>query len=410
MSSRPVGGSPGPDPESQAAGQTPTPSPNPEGARGASPAPLAELAWTSEPGATRGPRGRGSASNPAGRFERLAYLADPEALEADRLEREALGEAAPSPRTLYLNDPSKSALAKNSSPDLGFDASLNPYRGCEHGCSYCYARPTHEYLGFSAGLDFETRILVKQDMPALLRKELCGRRWKPQVIAMSGVTDPYQPVERRLEITRRCLGVLLEFRNPVAIITKNALVARDADRLAELASFDAAVVNVSITTLDPVLQRALEPRASHPEQRLLAIEKLRAAGVPVGVMVAPVIPGLTDHEIPRILEAAAAAGASFASHILLRLPYGVKQLFAEWLEQHHPERKDRVLARVREVRGGRLNDPNFGSRMRGEGLYAKQLHDLFALAERRAGLDGERPVLSTEHFRRPGDNQMELGL
>ena len=228
--------------------EAPEPQPGPGTARGASPAPLAELAWTSEPGTARGPRGRGSASNPVGRFERLSYLADPAALEADRLEREENGEAAPSPRTLYLNDPSKSAIAKNSSPDLGFDASLNPYRGCEHGCSYCYARPTHEYLGFSAGLDFETRILVKQDMPALLRKELCGRRWTPQVIAMSGVTDPYQPVERRLEITRRCLGVLLEFRNPVVIVTKNALVARDADRLATLLKHDA------IYTMPPLAQ------------------------------------------------------------------------------------------------------------------------------------------------------------
>ena len=272
----------------------------------------------------------------------------------------------------------------------------------------CYARPTHEYLGFSAGLDFETRILVKRDAPALLRRALASPGWKPQVIAFSGVTDPYQPAERRLRITRGCLEVLAEFRNPVAVVTKSRLVTRDADLLGELARHGAAAVNVSLTTLDPALHRAMEPRAAAPEQRLAAIAALAAAGIPTGVMVAPVIPGLNDHEIPRILEAAAAAGARFAGHIVLRLPHGLKDLFAAWLERHHPERRAKVLHRIQEVRGGRLNDPRFGSRMRGSGLYAEQLHALFATASRRAGLDGPRPTLSSAAFRRPGGEQMAL--
>ncbi|MEE2663628.1 MAG: PA0069 family radical SAM protein, partial [Myxococcota bacterium] len=272
------------------------------------------------------PRGRGITSNPAGRFERLQYVADRETLESDRLDAETDpdGSASQIP-TLYLRDPSRSAISTNDSPDIGFAASLNPYRGCLHACAYCYARPTHEYLGFSAGLDFETRILVKEQLPQLLRKELCAKRWQPQVIAMSGVTDAYQPIEHELGLSRRCLQVLAEFRNPVSVITKNALVARDADLLAELAAVDAASANLSITTLDPKLARALEPRASQPHQRLLAIEKLAHAGIPVGVMIAPVIPGLNDHEIPAILAAAREAGATSAGLIMLRLPYGLKE-------------------------------------------------------------------------------------
>jgi DNA repair photolyase len=266
----------------------------------------------------------------------------------------------------------------------------------------CYARPTHEYLGFSAGLDFETRILVKEEAPELLREALSSPRWQPRVVALSGVTDAYQPIEAKLRLTRRCLAVFAAFRNPVAIITKSALVARDADLLAELAAHGAASVLVSITTLDDALRRALEPRASSPRRRLAAIETLAKAGVPVGVMCAPVIPGLNDAEIPAILSAAARAGAQRASHVLLRLPHGVAELFDAWLARHRPERRDRVMARIREVRGGRLNDPRFHSRMRGEGVYADQIHALFALACRRAGLAGERAPLSTAAFRRPG--------
>jgi DNA repair photolyase len=354
------------------------------------------------------PRGRlvarGAAENPANRFERLRTVADP---ELEPPPEDDLGEPPPVP-TLYLRDPTRTLLAHNDSPDLGFDTSLNPYRGCSNGCAYCYARPTHEYLGFSAGLDFETRILVKEDAPELLRRVLAQPRWQPRVVALSGVTDAYQPIERKLRLTRRCLEVFAEFRNPVAIITKSALVARDADLLGELARHGAAAVHISVTSLDRELQRRLEPRASAPGHRLAAIETLAAAGVPVGVMVAPVIPGLNDHEIPGILAAAARAGARNAGHILLRLPHGLAELFESWLERHVPERKQRVLARIREVRGGALNDPRFHSRMRGSGLYAEQIHALFELGCRRAGLLRERATLSTAAFRRPGDAQLAL--
>ena len=245
-------------------------------------------------------RGRGAADNPPNRFEALAHAPDPEAIDPD----------GPGPDTEFLKDPSRSLITYNDSPDVGFTASINPYRGCEHGCIYCYARPTHEYLGFSAGLDFETKILVKEDAPELLRRELSSPRWTPQVLAISGVTDPYQPVERRLELTRRCLEVLAEFRNPVAIITKNHLVTRDVDLLGELARHEAVAVYLSVTTLDPRLARTMEPRTSQPARRLAAIEALSRAGVPSGVLVAPVIPGLTDHEMPKIVAAAARAGAA----------------------------------------------------------------------------------------------------
>src|SRR6185369_9515625 len=243
--------------------------------------------------------GRGAASNPGNRFESAHY---------EVLDRDDADET--SPNTVLLRDSTRSIIAYNDSPDVGFDASINPYRGCEHGCIYCFARPSHEYLGMSAGLDFETRILVKEDAPELLREELNSPKWKPQVIAISGVTDPYQPVERKLEITRRCLGVLAEFRNPVAIITKNHLVTRDVDHFAELARYNAVRVNLSITTLDPGLARIMEPRASTPELRLAAIEQLAKAGVKVGVMAAPMIPALNEPEMPKILKAARDAGAT----------------------------------------------------------------------------------------------------
>lgn len=344
-----------------------------------------------------GPRARGAATNPPNRFERLHIEGDP-----------TVGHDGAPLETRYLRDPVRTAISFNTSPDIGFDASLNPYRGCLHGCSYCYARPTHEYLGLSAGLDFESQILVKDALPELLRNELGAKRWTPQAIAMSGVTDAYQPIERHLQLTRQCLEVLLAFRNPVSIITKSALVARDRDLLAALASFDAAAVNLSITTLDASLTRTLEPRASHPNQRLRAISRLARAKVPVGVMIAPVIPGLNDHEIPAVLSAARQAGARSAGMILLRLPQGMDSLFEEWLWRHVPNRAKRVLSRVRETRGGRLNDPRFGSRMRGEGTYAAQLRDLFELQRRRLGLSAMLPTLSTEHFRRPGNGQLAL--
>ena len=310
---------------------------------------------------------------------------------------------APGPTTKYYRDFTRTIIAHNESPDVGFESSINPYRGCEHGCIYCYARPTHEYLGFSAGLDFESRIMVKEEAPELLAKELSAPCWKPQVLVMSGVTDPYQPIERRLQLTRRCLEVLARFRNPVAIVTKNQIVTRDTDLLGELAAHQAAAVNISVTSLDPKLQRVLEPRTSTPRARLEAIAQLRAAGIPVGVMVAPVIPGLTDHEVPAILQAAAEAGAQFAGYIVVRLPYAVAPLFERWLEEHFPDRKEKVLGRIRHLRGGkRLNDPRFKSRMRGEGIFAEQISALFEVGCRRAGL-GQRPGLSTTSFQRPGE-------
>jgi len=328
------------------------------------------------------PRGRGASGNPPNRFAPL-HLEDP------------------APRTQFLRDASKTFINYNDSPDIGFDASINPYRGCEHGCIYCYARPFHEYLGFSAGLDFETRIVVKEDAPELLRAELAARRWKPQVIAMSGVTDCYQPVERRLRLTRRCLEVLADFRNPVAIVTKNHLVTRDIDVLQRLAEHKAAVVFISVTTLDAALTPRLEPRTPLPARRLAAIEALRRAGIQVGVLVAPVIPAVTDHEIPNIISAATNAGAQFAGYVTLRLPHGVGLLFEDWLERHFPDRKTKVLEQVRAMRGGQLNDPRFGSRMRGEGTFAEQIKSLFAVACRRAGISGATPELSSAAFRVP---------
>ena len=343
---------------------------------------------------------RGAGSNPPNRFEQIALERD-----ADRdPEQDTL------PRTHFFRDRSSSILSFNDSPDIGYEASLNPYRGCEHGCIYCYARPTHEYLGFSSGLDFETKIMVKEDAPKLLRQELSSPGWAPKVIALSGVTDPYQPVERRLRLTRACLGVLAEFRNPVTVVTKNNLVTRDLDLLAELAGCQAAAVFISVTTLDTELRRILEPRTSPPAARLAAITALAKAGIPTGVLVAPVIPGLTDHEIPAVLAAAASAGASFAAHTILRLPYAVAPLFEEWLTRHLPEKKDKVLHRIRALRRGKLNNSEFGLRMRGEGIFAEQIARLFDVACRKAGWTGRDPELSTAYFRRPGGAQLELSL
>jgi DNA repair photolyase len=343
-------------------------------------------------------RGRGAPVNPPNRFEPLWYSRDPEWSDPED----------PALDTQFFKDTSRSIISYNDSPDVGFDASINPYRGCEHGCVYCYARPTHEYLGFSAGLDFESRILVKADAPELLHRELSSPRWKPQALAISGVTDPYQPIERHLQLTRRCLRVLADFRNPVVIITKNHLVTRDADVLGDLARYDAACVFLSVTTLDGSLCRVMEPRASHPTRRLTAIETLSQAGVPTGVLVAPVVPGLTEHELPSIIAAAVRAGARSAGYVTLRLPHGVGPLFEQWLAQHVPDRKDKVLHRILAIRGGKLNDPRFSSRMRGEGIFADQIRSLFALACRKAGLDGRGPRLSTAAFRVPSEAQLSL--
>jgi len=345
---------------------------------------------------------RGTSLNPPNRFERIEIVPDPEADLGPEFSEPI------DPRTQFFFDSSESLLTANDSPDIGFGVGLNAYRGCEHGCAYCYARPYHEYLGWSAGLDFETKILVKRRAPALLRNELESKKWIPQPVAMSGATDCYQPAERHFGLTRRCLELFLEFRNPVGIVTKNFLVTRDRDLLAELAKWRCVVVNVTLTTLDSTLAGQLEPRAARPEHRLRAIRSLADAGVPVSVLVAPVVPGLTDHEIPAILAAAAAAGAIRAGYVVLRLPWSVKTLFSDWLERHVPSKKDRVLSRVRDLRGGALNVSEWGKRMKGEGIFAEQIHDLFHAAARRAGLNRAPLSLSTEHFRRPGGTQLNL--
>jgi DNA repair photolyase len=333
-------------------------------------------------------RGRGAGLNPPNRFIPLY--------------RESLDgwteEGDPAPRTRFFGDSTRTILNTNDSPDISFYYSLNPYRGCEHGCSYCFARPGHEYLELSAGLDFETKIFVKENAPELLRKELSSPKWVPQAVSMSGVTDCYQPVERRLQLTRRCLQVFAEFRNPVGIVTKSALVTRDIDILAELAKYQAAAVFLSVTTLDAELANKMEPRAAAPAARLRAIRELTAAGIPVGILMAPIIPGLNDHEAPAVLEAAAEAGALTAGYVTLRLPYSVKDVFTSWLEQHYPERKEKVLGRLREVRGGQLNDARWGVRMRGEGEWADLFATMFKLHRKRVGMREDGPALSTEHF------------
>jgi DNA repair photolyase len=341
--------------------------------------------------------GRSASWNPANRFEKLHVdLGDADVVQIDPTSEE---EEKPRRETQFFRDLTKTIIARNDSPDVGFETSLNPYRGCEHGCIYCFARPTHEYLGMSAGLDFESKIMVKENAAKLLEEEMSSPKWKPQVLVMSGVTDPYQPVERKLRITRGCLEVLAKFRNPVAIITKNRLVTRDIDLLGELASHNASAVNVSVTSLNPEIQRVLEPRTSSPSARLEAVAALRAAGIPVGVMVAPIIPGLTDHVVPKIVEACAKAGAQFAGYTIVRLPWAIAPLFEHWLDEHFPEKKEKVLSRIRHIRNGKMNDARWGFRTKGEGIFAEQIRSMFQVACRRFGIDG-RPELSTAAFRR----------
>jgi DNA repair photolyase len=349
-------------------------------------------------------RGRGTPINPPNRFEQLTVSVDEVALadlDPDEVVR-------PDPRTQFFDDDTQSIFSINDSPDVGYTHGLNPYRGCEHGCAYCYARQYHEYLGWSSGLDFETKILVKRRAPKLLRAALSKPSWQPTPIAFSGATDCYQPAERHFQLTRQCLEVALELRNPVGVITKNALITRDADLLAEFASWQGAIALITMTTLDPELSGRLEPRASRPAARLDAIRQLSAAGLPVGVMIAPIIPGLTDHEIPRILAAAAETGARSATMIVLRLPHAVKDLFADWLDTHAPSKKDRVLSRVRDLRRGKLNVAQWHTRMRGEGPHAENIRTLFTTARRRAGLDTPMPDLNCNAFRRPGGRQLDL--
>jgi DNA repair photolyase len=337
-------------------------------------------------------KGRGAADNPPNRFERLHYEPDEDGAPDER----------PAPATVFFRDTTASIIATNESPDVGFSASFNPYRGCEHGCIYCYARPYHEYLGFSIGLDFETKIMVKEDAPQLLRKELNSPKWTPQTLGISGVTDAYQPIERRLQITRRCLEVVTAFRNPIIIVTKNRLVTRDIDLLKELAAHDAACVVIAVTSLDAELARVMEPRATAPMGRLETIRELNAAGIPTCVLIAPVIPGLTDHEMPAILATAREAGACHSGYTLLRLPHGLPELFTAWLDQHFPEKKDKVLSRVRAIRGGELNDPRFGARMKGDGVMADAIRQMHEVTRKKLGFV-KWPKLSTAAFRRPDE-------
>ena len=342
-------------------------------------------------------KGRGSSSNPANRFDKIDFIPDEEFYKDET-----------KPKTEFFKDTSKTIITYNKSPDINFEASINPYRGCEHGCVYCYARPNHEHLGLSAGLDFETKIFVKENAPELLIKELSSKKWKPQTIAISGVTDCYQPCEKHFEITRRCLEILNEFRNPVGIVTKNHMVTRDIDILKELAEINAAVVMISITTLDSTLARLMEPRTSQPELRLKAIKQLTEIGIPVGVLIAPVIPGLTDHEIPKIIESAVEAGAKYAGYVMLRLPFGVKDIFTNWLEQHYPGKKNKVLNRVMSVRDGKLYVSEIFNRQKGQGVFAEQVAKMFEIACRKNGIDKNRVNLSTDKFNNPYKKQLEL--
>lgn len=347
-------------------------------------------------------RGRGATSNPEGRFE-------PRRVEAVWDDR---GEDAPdpSPATQVFIDKTRTILARNDSPDVPFDVSINPYRGCEHGCAYCFARPTHSYLSLSPGLDFETKIYAKPEAPALLARELAKPGYRCTPIALGTNTDPYQPVEKKLRITRAILEVMAEHRHPFTIVTKSALVLRDLDVIGEAASHGRTAVLLSVTTLRPDLARALEPRAASPHRRLAAIEALAAAGVPCGVLASPMIPGLNDQELDAILAAAARAGASYAGIILVRLPHEVKEIFTEWLERHEPSRAGKILSLIRQARGGQLYDARFGRRMRGDGPYAEMLRKRFEVACRRHGLTRERPKLDTTAFRPPQPANAQRGL
>jgi len=343
------------------------------------------------------PKGRGAAVQPANRFLNTQLEADFEQVEHDL---EYLAELD-RPPTEYLPDDSQSIVVANDSPDVGFRWSVNPYRGCAHGCSYCYARPYHEYLGFSAGLDFETKVLVKHRAPELLREWLMRPGWRAETIAFSGVTDCYQPAEREFELTRGCLAVAAEFRQPIGIVTKNALVTRDIDLLEELNAHRAVRVCVSITTLDARLARTMEPRTSSPAARLRTIRELADAGIPTQLMLAPVIPGLNDSEIPAILKAARDAGAGAAGYVLLKLPHSVREIFFDWLRRNYPDCLARVESLVRSTRAGRLYDSQFGRRQCGTGHIADLIADTFRLWRKRLGYPEFAEPLNHTAFRSP---------
>ncbi len=348
----------------------------------------------------------GSKIDPPNRFHSTSREPDLEQLEWDQ---EYLSTLDSRP-VEYLSDSTKSIVTENNSPDVSFRYSVNPYRGCLHGCSYCYARNSHEYLGFNAGMDFETKIIVKHDAPDLFREFLSKDSWQPEVVVFSGITDCYQPAERRFRLTRQCLKVALECRLPIGIITKNALVVRDLDLLGEMASMRLVHVSVSVTTLDAELARQMEPSTSIPAARLRAIKLLSDAGVPTRVLVAPVIPGLNDSEIPAILEAARSAGARSAGFVLLRLPLTVQPVFREWLRRTQPLKAQKVEGLIRETRAGKLNDSEWGTRMVGSGPIAQQIEQLFDIFARKYGLDQKLPVHDFAQFRPsiPRSGQLRL--
>jgi DNA repair photolyase len=347
-------------------------------------------------------KGRGSSSRLAGRFTRTVNEAVPDEHE--------LTELSP-PQTELRMDNARTIITRNDSPDVGFSQSINPYRGCEHGCVYCYARPAHAYVDLSPGIDFETKIFFKPQAAALLRKEIGKPGYRCQPIALGVNTDAYQPAERELRVTRSILQVLAECHHPVSLITKSALIERDIDLLAPMAAANLVRVSISVTTLDDELKRRMEPRTASPARRLEVIRRLTGAGIRCAVMAAPMIPALNDHELEAILEAAAAAGALDAGYVLLRLPHEVAPLFDEWLSQHYPLRKSHVLQRLRDMRRGRLNDPGFGTRMRGSGPFAELLDQRFERACRQFGLnDSKDPPLDTTAFRPPATNSAQLGL
>jgi len=351
-------------------------------------------------------KGRGAVHNPEGRFERFRFVRDEDlppdgdAVLRAGVEAGTAGEPPKIPTTV-LPEATRKILTKNDSPDICFDRSINPYKGCEHGCVYCFARPTHSYLGLSPGLDFETKIFSKPNAAALLREELRHKSYRCEVLALGANTDPYQPVERELRITRSILEVLLEHKQPVMIITKSALALRDLDLLAEMARENLAAVFVSVTSLTPSIASTLEPRAAAPQRRLDTLRGLHEGGVPVGVLCSPMIPGLTDNELEHILEAAAAAGARHAGYTLLRLPGEVNEIFTAWLALHHPTLLKRVLNRLRDVHGGKVYDSTWSTRMRGEGPLANLLHRRFEVACRRLGMNSRAIELDTSAFRVP---------
>jgi DNA repair photolyase len=347
-------------------------------------------------------RGRGAVANTSGRYEPTAKVPFDDGWQS-------LEELPPFKTETTVEKPRK-ILTRNDSPDIGFDRSINPYRGCEHGCIYCFARPTHAYQGLSPGLDFESKLFVKPDAADLLVRELAAPNYSPKVIAMGTNTDPYQPIERKWRVTRKILEVLRDAGHPVAIVTKSGLVARDIDILSDMAKGNLAKVALSVTTLDPKLARVMEPRAATPSLRLATIRKLSAAGIPTAVMVAPIVPAINDSEVERILDAAAAAGAESAGYVMLRMPLEIKDLFRQWLKENFPDKLDHVISLVRSLHGGKDYDSSWGRRQTGAGPYAWSIGRRFELACKRIGLNKKRVPLTTAHFQAPRMKKDQLDL